>query len=229
MGDESYIREQIWGNNLDWVGKSELGNVACSSCETPDLPAAADGVCLSVISKRKNFSHQAHLLQVPSVTHSKSENHIPYQFDRHAPGRISTSPTLRRLRNNILSQLVPHQENSKSIRLDSPVLQTDKEEGTSQSPSPGSEGFSFPHPDPHMNALVLREKTASVGPISITPHQKDDSSSDQILPNSRRIGSCFLSEGEQNSQEGVQVTWPTVKQSVAFFASPLEYWIYSSG
>ncbi|KAG8439561.1 hypothetical protein GDO86_005672 [Hymenochirus boettgeri] len=65
-------------------------------------------------SKRENTHRRTHnipplIVMVPPVEEGGNHNTL-FQFDRQAPGRISTSPTLRRIRKNTTGQFLPLQE-----------------------------------------------------------------------------------------------------------------------
>ncbi|XP_062441169.1 pleckstrin homology domain-containing family G member 7 [Rhea pennata] len=72
---------------------------------------------------RRSYTESSVLLKLPTEEHTGSY-HTPFQFDRHAVARISTSPTLRRLRMASASQALSFQDRTLTS---SPQLGNQKE------------------------------------------------------------------------------------------------------
>uniref|UniRef100_A0A8C5PJS6 Pleckstrin homology and RhoGEF domain containing G7 n=1 Tax=Leptobrachium leishanense TaxID=445787 RepID=A0A8C5PJS6_9ANUR len=83
------------------------------SCENSDISDTGNSLnkpkSRTEIIRRK--SHNVHHLVVTVPSNEGDGNYsTPFQFDRLAPGRISTSPTLRRLRKSMPGYFMPLQE-----------------------------------------------------------------------------------------------------------------------
>ncbi|XP_062989874.1 pleckstrin homology domain-containing family G member 7 [Elgaria multicarinata webbii] len=202
----TYIEEQCpnlqgtepWKNSLNLIVKSDTGSIDFSSCDTSAPKGAAKNMCPNSIARRRGVSDNPHLLKIPSLEHDDGDI-IPYQFNRHAPGRISTSPTLRRLRSSrpSIAQVFPLQDGSESSRVGKQMQQMDSflpvcQSHPSCSQHCNSSSYSAPTP---------RESSTLVEPIS---QPKDEYSDDQTLENNGDNHSSFLSEGEPNSKACVQ-------------------------
>nr|XP_034982723.1 pleckstrin homology domain-containing family G member 7 isoform X2 [Zootoca vivipara] len=202
LEDQCHILEvtEPQEHNLDLAGKRDLGNAVFSSCETP-APSSPNN-----ITKRRAFSDSPNLLQVPSVEHDDGD-FTPYQFNRHAPGRISTSPTLRRLRSSTssLTQVFSLQNSTESARGHNQMPQTEPtllayQRCTLHSQSCSSTSNSGMHTD----SLTLKENSSLADALSVPPHPKDYCVDDNTLQNMREISPFSLTKGKQNSQERVQ-------------------------
>ncbi|XP_029457493.1 pleckstrin homology domain-containing family G member 7 [Rhinatrema bivittatum] len=91
------------------LGNSQPESVLSKGAETQALSIYVKRAgTLNEPSKKKVFSVSPLLLKIPPE--ELDVYNAPFQFDRLAPGRISTSPTLRRLRKNMASQNVVLQE-----------------------------------------------------------------------------------------------------------------------
>uniref|UniRef100_A0A452I2C9 Uncharacterized protein n=1 Tax=Gopherus agassizii TaxID=38772 RepID=A0A452I2C9_9SAUR len=88
--------------NVDLSGNSDSESDGFQPCETRAISTGMDCNMSLVGCTQRSCSEPPVLLKVPSKEHEESYS-APFQFDRHAPGRISTSPTLRRLRNSVAS------------------------------------------------------------------------------------------------------------------------------
>ncbi|XP_050790916.1 pleckstrin homology domain-containing family G member 7 isoform X2 [Gopherus flavomarginatus] len=88
--------------NVDLSGNSDSESDGFQPCETRAISIGMDCNMSLVGCTQRSCSEPPILLKVPSKEHEESHS-APFQFDRHAPGRISTSPTLRRLRNSVAS------------------------------------------------------------------------------------------------------------------------------
>ncbi|XP_034032683.1 pleckstrin homology domain-containing family G member 7 [Thalassophryne amazonica] len=113
-----------------------------------------------------------------------------FQFDRQAPGRISTSPTLRRMRSTRRSQVDPGRMGS-----------TREEPPTGVTPSPLSPSTLL-----HRLKSPLAEKTVSDGEL-IHSHQPSSSLEPQRTRSrrSKTFDSCIIptSAGSQSTQSGL--------------------------
>uniref|UniRef100_A0A670IS92 Uncharacterized protein n=1 Tax=Podarcis muralis TaxID=64176 RepID=A0A670IS92_PODMU len=133
----------------------------------------------------------------------------PYQFNRHAPGRISTSPTLRRLRNSTpsLSQVFSLQNSTESGRGHNQVPQTESTLLAYQRCTLHSQQCSLTsNSGMHTDSLTLKENSTLADTLSVPPHPKDDFVDDNTLQNTREISPSSLTKGKQNSQECLQVS-----------------------
>ncbi|XP_061871725.1 pleckstrin homology domain-containing family G member 7 isoform X3 [Colius striatus] len=87
-----------------------------SSCEMQATAVCMDTTKSSGDNIRRRGYTESSLLKFPTEEYIGS-NHTPFQFDRHALARISTSPTLRRLRMASASQGSSFQDCSDSAQL----------------------------------------------------------------------------------------------------------------
>ncbi|XP_054844819.1 pleckstrin homology domain-containing family G member 7 [Eublepharis macularius] len=206
MKEQYHIQEgtEPWEDHLGLLGESDLGNVVISSYVAAAQSGTERQLYPSSMQKQR-VRTDTHLLEVPLEEPGESDN-VSCQFVRHAPGRISTSPTLRRLRKSTLSgaQIFALQNDSNSPRLGKhcesylPICR-------SPPPPPFSEHFFFSEPFMHTHSLSQKEISASIDTTPVLPrHEEDDHSGDRSLPNAMAINPAFQSQGEQNSQECVQ-------------------------
>ncbi|XP_077195150.1 pleckstrin homology domain-containing family G member 7 [Paroedura picta] len=190
-------RTELREDNSALEGESNSGNVIISSCE---MPAPSDTEPQLYHMQKQSVKGHLHLLKVPSEENDESDNNIPCHFDRYAPGRISTSPTLRRLRKSRLSvsHIFALQGNTENPRQGS---QSESSHSILQSPSPFSDHFFFSEPFMHTHSLSQRENSTSVDTTPILPHhEENDHSGDQPSQKVESIHS-FPSEGEKKPQE----------------------------
>ncbi|XP_042323899.1 pleckstrin homology domain-containing family G member 7 [Sceloporus undulatus] len=194
-------KTEQWEKNLCLIEKSDTEDVF-SSQKASSPSSTQIKLSPKAITRRCGFSDNSHLLKVPTVEDDDVDIK-PYQFHRHAPGRISTSPTLRRLRSSTssASQLFPLQYGTENTTMDSPMAQTDSLIPVCQHPLIYSQSYSSSHPSLCKSSLSLREKSPSIDPISFQPHLKDGFCDDQKLQNTTESNPSFLPEGKQNSQE----------------------------
>ncbi|XP_015276424.1 PREDICTED: pleckstrin homology domain-containing family G member 7 [Gekko japonicus] len=208
MDEETNVKKQHhiqegtepWEDSLDLVGESNLGNAIISSYEM-SAPSDTETQLYPASMQKQSVRGHPHLLKVPSEENDEEDN-IPCQFVRYAPGRISTSPSLRRLRKSALSvsQIFALQGGTENPRLDN---QSESYLPICQSPPPFSDNFFFSEAFMHTHSLSQRENSASMDTTPILPrHEENDHSGDQPLQNAVSISSS--SEGEQNSQECIQ-------------------------
>ncbi|CAI5785719.1 pleckstrin homology domain-containing family G member 7 [Podarcis lilfordi] len=208
LEDQCHILEvtEPQEDNLDLAGKSDLGNIVFSSCEIPAPSSPEIKLYPNNITKRRAFSDSPNLLQVPPVEDGNGD-FTPYQFNRHAPGRISTSPTLRRLRNSTssLSQVFSLQNSSENARGHNQMPQTESTLLASQRCTLHSQHCSLTsNSGMHTDSLALKENSTLADTLSVPPHPKDDFVDDNILQNTRETNPSSLTKGKQNSQECVQ-------------------------
>lgn len=98
------------------LSASSSPEVVFSSCEMQTVPVCMDttfppGDCFL----RRGYTESS-LLRLPTEE-CIGIRHAPFQFDRHARARISTSPTLRRLRMASASQALTFQDCSDTAQL----------------------------------------------------------------------------------------------------------------
>ncbi|KAL7982542.1 hypothetical protein Chor_010140, partial [Crotalus horridus] len=196
----------LWKENVDLLEKSDLGNTMSSSHE---MSAAINtGIKLGPdsLTRRRGLTGKLHLL---NVEHDSADN-PPYLFDRHAPSRISTSPTLRRLRKNTssVSQISPLQDSAENIETDKQMPQVDI--FLSMHPElpshpqhcslPSSSGI-------YSNTLIQIQHSTSVNPTANLLDHKHDFSDTQTVQNSRENNSSPEYEGKDSQQYSQDKTW----------------------
>ncbi|XP_074127258.1 pleckstrin homology domain-containing family G member 7 isoform X1 [Sminthopsis crassicaudata] len=93
-------------NSLD---NSDSESITLAPSENMGLVSGQDKESFSTVIQRRGHRGPTQSPKSPSVEYVSGQGSSPFQFDRQAPGRISTSPTLRRLRSST-SQLPPHQD-----------------------------------------------------------------------------------------------------------------------
>nr|XP_056701697.1 pleckstrin homology domain-containing family G member 7 [Euleptes europaea] len=210
MDEETNVKElhhtqegtEPWEDSLNVVGESNLGSVIISSYEMT-APSDMETQPYPNSIQKQSIRNHPYLLKVPSEEYDEGDN-IPCQFVRYAPGRISTSPTLRRLRKSTISisQIFALQEGTESPRLGN---QSEPYLPICQNLPPCSDHFFFSEPFIHTHSLSQRENSTSIGTIPILPrHEANDHSGDQSSQNAMSINPSFPSEEVQNSQECVQ-------------------------
>ncbi|XP_070611925.1 pleckstrin homology domain-containing family G member 7 isoform X2 [Erythrolamprus reginae] len=201
MNEDCHVFKETepWKENMDLIEKSNLGNTVASSYE---ITAPTDiGMKLGTDSliKRRGLSGKLHLL---NVEHGGADN-PPYLFDRHAPSRISTSPTLRRLRKNIpsVSQIASPQDNAENIRTDKQVPKIDifismhpeLPSHPQQSSLPSSSGI-------YSNTVIQVQHSTSVNRTTNLIDNQDDFSDTQTMQNSRENNPSAECEGNISQQ-----------------------------
>ncbi|XP_059672670.1 pleckstrin homology domain-containing family G member 7 [Gavia stellata] len=150
-------------------------------------------------------------------------HHAPFQFDRHALARISTSPTLRRLRMASASQALSFQDCSDTAQLGNQKEYTSSLHDICKSPPRCTTTSSLSLPFcVHAKLLSSKAKSEttiadpeSAGPRSKLPSQKDpltNGSPNKTLQNSWRANSATLPRRlphpSPTPQEGVQSGLP---------------------
>lgn len=123
MNEQCHVfkETELWKENVDLIEKSSLGNTMSYEISAPTNIGIKLGP--GSLTRRRGLTGKLHLL---NVEHDGADN-PPYLFDRHAPSRISTSPTLRRLRKNTssVSQIAPLHDSAENIRTDKQMPQID--------------------------------------------------------------------------------------------------------
>uniref|UniRef100_A0A663FF69 Uncharacterized protein n=1 Tax=Aquila chrysaetos chrysaetos TaxID=223781 RepID=A0A663FF69_AQUCH len=144
----------------------------------------------------------------PSLLNLPAEEYIgsyraPFQFDRHALARISTSPTLRRLRMASASQALSFQDGSDTAQLGNPKEYTGSLHHICKSPPRCTTTSSLSLPScVHAKLLSSKAKSEttiadpeSAGTRSKLPSQKDllsNGSPNETLQNSWKANSATL-------------------------------------
>ncbi|XP_009980775.1 PREDICTED: uncharacterized protein C12orf74 homolog, partial [Tauraco erythrolophus] len=161
---------------------------------------------------------ESSLLKLPTEE-CIGNHHAPFQFDRHALARISTSPTLRRLRMASASQALSFQDCSDTARLGNQKEYTGSLHHICKSPLRCTTASSSSLPSCiHAKLLSSKAKSettipdsGSTCPRSKLPSQKDplcNGSPNKTLQNSRRANSATLPRRllhpSPTPQEGVQ-------------------------
>ncbi|XP_066490594.1 pleckstrin homology domain-containing family G member 7 [Tiliqua scincoides] len=200
VSEETNIEEQCyilkvtepWEDNLDVIGKNDLENDVFSSYDVEMK------LCPTDTKRRYGFSD--HLLKVPSMEYDDGDTIC--QFDRHAPARISTSPTLRRLRNSTpsISQVFPLQDDPASTPPGNQKQRSDSFVPVCQAPPLCSEQLSS---SSNTNSLLPKDNCTSLDTMHIFSRQKDGFSGYQTLQGKGELNASSPSE-EQNPQECVQ-------------------------
>ncbi|XP_039378936.1 pleckstrin homology domain-containing family G member 7 isoform X4 [Mauremys reevesii] len=202
--------------NVDLSGNSDSESDAFQLCETRAISIGMDCNMSPVgCVQRRSCSEPPILLKVPSKEQEESYS-APFQFDRHAPGRISTSPTLRRLRNSVasVSQASGLQERFDGTRLGSQREPAGSLRHICKSPPRctmycSSSSFSLPS---CIHEKLLSSKENSETPLaaleifdlkSKLPHQKDQLSngnSEPVFQKFWKVNTATLPGREQVSQ-----------------------------
>ncbi|XP_010177188.1 PREDICTED: uncharacterized protein C12orf74 homolog [Mesitornis unicolor] len=151
--------------------------------------------------RRRGYTESS-LLKLPTEECTGS-HHAPFQFDRNALARISTSPTLRRLRMSSASQTLSFQDCSDTDSLGHQKEYTGSLHHICKSPPRCTTASSLSLPScVHAKLLSSKAKSdttvadpESASPISKLPGQKNPLSSgnpNETLQNSRRANSATL-------------------------------------
>ncbi|XP_010117432.1 PREDICTED: uncharacterized protein LOC104478708, partial [Chlamydotis macqueenii] len=201
------------------------GNVALSECSSPEevfssCEMQAVSVCMETTIppgdhvRRRGYTEPS-FLKLPTEEHIES-HHAPFQFDRHALARISTSPTLRRLRMASASQALSCQD-SDTAQLGSQKEYTGSLHHICKSPPRCTTASSLSLPS-CVHAKLLSSKVKSetaiadpefTSPRSKLPSQKDplsNGSPNDKVQNSWRPNSATLPRRHLSPtpQDGVQ-------------------------
>uniref|UniRef100_A0ABM5GFG3 Pleckstrin homology domain-containing family G member 7 isoform X3 n=1 Tax=Pogona vitticeps TaxID=103695 RepID=A0ABM5GFG3_9SAUR len=193
---------ELLGNNLDSIEKDDTEDIVFFSNETITPAITKIKLLPSISTRKQGFHEDTHLLKVPSEN-SDDGDVTPYQFDRHAPERISTSPTLRRLRKSmpLSPQVLPLQNDTENARAGNKAPQGSSSIPVCQSSSSIQCHSSSTYTRLHTDSLLPREQPKSADPTSVKPYCQENFSDYQTSKNSKGNNPSFLSEREQNSQE----------------------------
>ncbi|XP_009880957.1 PREDICTED: pleckstrin homology domain-containing family G member 7 [Charadrius vociferus] len=203
--------------NVASPGSSSLED-GFSSCETQAVSVCTDTTVPPGDYIRRRGYTESSLLKLPTEEGIGS-HHAPFQFDRHALARISTSPTLRRLRMASASQALSFQDCSGTAQLRNQKEYTSSLHHICKSPPRCTATSSLSLPScVHAKLLSSKAKSEttiadpeSASPRSKLPSQKDplsNSSPNETLQNSWRANSATLPRRfpclSPTPQEGVQ-------------------------
>ncbi|XP_035193188.1 pleckstrin homology domain-containing family G member 7 [Oxyura jamaicensis] len=180
---------------------SSLENVF-SPCETQPVSACMDTTMpTGDFTRRRGYTESSLLLKLPTEECAGS-HHAPFQFDRHALARISTSPTLRRLRMASASQAPIFQDSSNTAQLGNQKEYTSSLHHICKSPPRCIKSSSLSLPScVHAKLLSSKAKSEttiadpeSASPGLKLPSQKDVSngSPNEMLQNSWQVNSVTL-------------------------------------
>ncbi|KAM9292625.1 pleckstrin homology domain-containing family G member 7 [Morus bassanus] len=186
--------------------------------ETQAVSVCADTTMPPVDYIRRQGYIESSLLKLPTEECIGS-HHAPFQFDRHALARISTSPTLRRLRMASASHALSFQDCSDTAQLGNQKEYTGSLHHICKSPPRCTTDSSLLLP-PCVHAKLLSSKAKSettiaesASPRSKLPSQKDpfsNGSPNETPQNSWRANSATLPRRlprpSSTPQEGVQMT-----------------------
>ncbi|XP_030071190.1 pleckstrin homology domain-containing family G member 7 isoform X2 [Microcaecilia unicolor] len=112
-------------NEVDALENCQSEGVLSKGTEAQALSICVNRTGLpNVPIKRKGFSGPPLLLKIPPE--DLAVYNTPFQFNRLAPGRISTSPTLRRLRKNTASQPLVLQEFFNEVGFENQLKQIEE-------------------------------------------------------------------------------------------------------
>nr|XP_047917017.1 pleckstrin homology domain-containing family G member 7 isoform X1 [Anser cygnoides] len=174
-----------------------------SPCETQPVSACMDTTMpTGDYTRRRGYTESSLLLKLPTEECTGS-HHTPFQFDRHALARISTSPTLRRLRMASASQASTFQDPSNTAQLGNQKEYTSSLHHICKSPPRCIKSSPLSLPScVHAKLLSSKAKseTTVVDPESASPRlklssQKDplsDGSPNEMLQNSWQVNSVTL-------------------------------------
>lgn len=153
-------------------------------------------------TRRRGYTEPS-LLKLP-VEESIGSHHTPFQFDRHALARISTSPTLRRLRMASASQALSFHDCSGTAQLGNQKEYTSSLHHICKSPPRCTTTSSLSLPScVHAKLLSSKAKseTTIANPVSARPRSKLSSQNDPLSNGSP-------SERLQNSWGAKSATLP---------------------
>ncbi|XP_074936767.1 pleckstrin homology domain-containing family G member 7 [Phalacrocorax aristotelis] len=171
-----------------------------SPCETQAVSVCMDAAMTPGDYVRRQGYTESSLLKLPTEECIGS-HHGPFQFDRHALARISTSPTLRRLRMASASQALSFQDCSDAAQLGNQKEYTGSLHHICKSPPRCTTASSLSLPScVHAKLLSSKAKSEttiaeSARPRSKLPSQKDplsNGSPNETLQNSWRANSATL-------------------------------------
>ncbi|ETE64392.1 Pleckstrin-likey domain-containing family G member 7, partial [Ophiophagus hannah] len=197
---------ELWKENVDLIEKSNLGNTVSSSYEISAPTNIGIKLGPGSLTRRRDLTGKLHLL---NVEHDGADN-PPYLFDRHAPSRISTSPTLRRLRKNTssVSQIAPLQDNVENIRIDEQMPQINIFLSMHPELPSRPQHCSLPSTSGiYSNTVTQVQHSTSVNPTTNLLDNKGDFSDTQTVQNSRENNPSPECEGKNSQQYSQDKTW----------------------
>ncbi|KAM6383802.1 LOW QUALITY PROTEIN: pleckstrin homology domain-containing family G member 7 [Alca torda] len=204
----------LYKENVALSGSSSPEDVF-SSCEKQTVSVCMDTTMPPGDYIRRRGYTESSLLKLPTEECIGS-HHAPFQFDRHALARISTSPTLRRLR--MASASLSFQDCSDTAQLRNQKEYTSSLHHVCKSPPRCTTTSSLSLPScVHAKLLSSKAKSEtavadpeSAGPRSKLLSQKDPDSPNEMLQKSWRANSATLPRRlprpSPTPQEGVQMT-----------------------
>nr|XP_009505106.1 PREDICTED: uncharacterized protein LOC104046637 [Phalacrocorax carbo] len=179
------------------------GNVAVSGSSSPEdvfgpCETQAVSVCMDTTMtpgdyvRRQGYTESS-LLKLPTEECTGS-HHGPFQFDRHALARISTSPTLRRLRMASASQALSFQDCSDAAQLGNQKEYTGSLHHICKSPPRCTTASSLSLPScVHAKLLSSKAKSETTIAESARPRSKKIRSSLAVpMRHSRTLGEPTL-------------------------------------
>uniref|UniRef100_A0A8C5RZZ5 Pleckstrin homology and RhoGEF domain containing G7 n=1 Tax=Laticauda laticaudata TaxID=8630 RepID=A0A8C5RZZ5_LATLA len=190
---------ELWKKNVDLIEKSNLGNTVSFSYEISAPTNIGIKLGPGSLTRRQDLTGKLHLL---NVEHDGADN-PPYLFDRHAPSRISTSPTLRRLRKNTssVSQIAPLQDNAENIRIDEQMPQIDIFLSMHPELPSCPKHCSYPSTSGvYSNTVTQVQHSTSVNPTMNLLDNNGDFSDIQTVQNSRENNPSLECEGKNSQQ-----------------------------
>uniref|UniRef100_A0A670YL05 Uncharacterized protein n=1 Tax=Pseudonaja textilis TaxID=8673 RepID=A0A670YL05_PSETE len=190
---------ELWKENVDLIEKSNLGNTVSFSYEISAPTNIGIKLGPGSLTRRRELTGKLHLL---NVEHDGADN-PPYLFDRHAPSRISTSPTLRRLRKNTssVSQIASLQDNVENIRIDEQMPQIDIFLSMHPELPSRPKHCSFPSTSGvYSNTVAQVQHSTSVNPTMNLLDNNGDFSDTQTVQNSRENNPSLECEGKNSQQ-----------------------------
>ncbi|XP_074428758.1 pleckstrin homology domain-containing family G member 7 [Larus michahellis] len=204
----------LYKENVALSGSSSPEDVF-SSCEKQAVSVCMDTTMPPGDYIRRRGYTESSLLKLPTEECIGS-HHAPFQFDRHALARISTSPTLRRLRMASASQALSFQDCSDTAQLGNQKEYTSCLHHVCKSPPRCTTTSSLSLPScVHAKLLSSKAKSEtaiadpeSAGPRSKLLSQKDPGGPNETLQKSWRANSATLPRRlprpSPTPQEGVQ-------------------------
>jgi len=219
---ETCVRAELL-NREDELHKA---NIALSGSSSPDVFSSCETQAVSVcmdttMPPGDNIQRQGYKepsLLKPPAQECTGSHHAPFQFDRHALARISTSPTLRRLRMASASQALSFQDCSDTAHLGNQKEYTGSLHHICKSPLRCTTASSLSLPScVHAKLLSSKAKseTTTADPESASPRskllrEKDPlGSPSETFQNSWRTNSATLPvrlpRPSPTPQEGIQV------------------------
>ncbi|XP_026549531.1 pleckstrin homology domain-containing family G member 7 isoform X3 [Notechis scutatus] len=190
---------ELWKENVDLIEKSNLGNTVSFSYEISAPTNIGIKLGPGSLTRRRDLTGKLHLL---NVEHDGADN-PPYLFDRHAPSRISTSPTLRRLRKNTssVSQIASLQDNVENVRIDEQMPQIDIFLSMHPELPSRPKHCSFPSTSGvYSNTVTQVQHSTSVNPTMNLLDNNGDFSDTQTVQNSRENNPSLECEGKNSQQ-----------------------------